>query len=408
MSLIVAATMMLTAPHATVASRSAPPVTASGNSLSCSICPDGHPRVSYLGCRPPAKSQKHPQKAPCREAPEELRPWFRFDLALPCVTACIILYLAGICAGIMPPMMIAPQHVKLVFPASLFYMHLALFGLGPWVGSVNQPPVETWSGPAICGVFTMLLMQGTVTILLCGMGPRSNLQHVLYPPTCIYMIAWTYYAYKSIGSPLYVDADAFQLGLYPLHMVMWVCSTSVQCILWTQIHHYQCGPGPMTAFPLPAKPILFAFVMLGCGLFGSLDYTNGDFASLVAPLGFEPPYERVLLPNLLFHGLSSACFYTVLSSAAAPLGLAASHYDKLSEQHTVGSKTWCSQRLLAKYFRGAHWYVWISWHGFPLAYAVGSTGVLGSAGRERLFVVCDLLAKFLPVSTYMALLATSG
>ena len=320
MRLIVAATMLFTAPHATVGSRSALPVTATSNSVSCSICPDGQPRVSYLGCRPPAKSQKYRQKAPCRKAPEELRPWFRFDLALPFVTVCIILYLAGICTGIMPPMMIAPQHVKLVFPASQFYMHLALFGLGPWVGSVNQPPVETWSGPAICGVFTMLLMQGTVTILLCGMGPRSNLQHVLYPPTCIYMIAWTYYAYKSIGSPLYVDADAFQLGLYPLHMVMWVCSTSVQCILWTQIHHYQCGPGPMTAFPLPAKPILFAFVMLGCGLFGSLDYTNGDFASLVAPLGFEPPYERVLLPNLLFHGLSSACFYTVLSSAAAPLG----------------------------------------------------------------------------------------
>ena len=59
---------------------------------------------------------------------------------------------------------------------------------------------------------------------------------------------------------------------------------------------------------------------------------------------------------------------------------------------------------LKGHFQLAHRYVWITWQGFPLVWALGVAGVVDGPTRENLYAVCDLLAKFLPVSMYLSLL----
>jgi hypothetical protein len=63
-------------------------------------------------------------------------------------------------------------------------------------------------------------------------------------------------------------------------------------------------------------------------------------------------------------------------------------------------------RRLETHFLWAKRYVWASWHGFPLTWALGASGLVDGSTRESLYSVCDAFAKFLPVSLYLSMLDT--
>jgi len=386
------------------------------------FCHDGTRRTSYLGCRPPPTQQRSIlekiksgfRSGAARSPPPELVApvggSLRFDLLLGCVTATMFLGLVGISIGVLPAIMIPPNKVWLVLPVSQAYFHLAQVGLAPWVGASHAQtpsmPSNIWSGPVIFGMFSLLLIQACFSICMCKIGPRNGIAHVMYPPTTIYSLAWAYYYYKAFGKAPYVASDFIGLGFYPLHMVLWMCSTSVQCVLWNQIHHIQCVGGALSAFALPAPAILLAITMLWCGLLGSLDYSHGDLAPC--------PGERFITLNVLFNALSIASFLALVGKSTWPLRQSAAHYRHIHSQRWANEgpsptpthrAATAAARMLSRQFTGALWYVRISWLTFPLVWALAIFGYIGTERREQLYTACDLAAKFLPVSIYISLLS---
>jgi len=298
--------------------------------------------------------------------------------------------------GWLPPILIAHRHIWLIYPCTQLYLHLAHAGLGPLVGATASPPLEAdLYSKQMFALFSCLLLQALTICIFCVAGPKPELIPVLHPPTCIYSIALSYYVYKSYGTPIVVSLDWTGTSFHPLHLVMWSASTSVQCILWQQIYHRQCMT--LKSFPLPAKSILFAQGMLWTGLLGQLEFCN-------------------VLVNWAFNAACFALLYALLFSCTRPLRLAEEHYHRLAtvnvpartkpdgapdpdrEQHDA------ALRRIALHFRCARLYVFASWHGFPIVWALGVSGVIDGEMREMLYAICDVLAKFLPVSTYLSML----
>jgi hypothetical protein len=120
--------------------------------------------------------------------------------------------------------------------------------------------------------------------------------------------------------------------------------------------------------------------------------------------------------NLALNALCFAALYGLLINCTKPLRLAARHYRQL---RTVGvparstpngiadpdrERLDASLRRLELHFRWANRYVWLSWHGFPLVWALGAAGFVNGDTREGLYAICDVFAKFLPVSIYVSML----
>ena len=321
-----------------------------------------------------------------------------------------VLMMAGLLAcelGVLPPVSIASRHVWLIFPLSQAYLHMAAYGVGPLTGA---SPRMGAGGNSLFAIFSALVVQAACFILTCKLGPRSNVVHVMYPPTAIYLLAWSYYLHTDMGSSPIVSCDVFGLEFHPLHMILWMCSTSVQCILWKQIHHIQCVGGPFTPFHMPAGSMFLALIMLWLGLLGSLDFAalRGD-----APMSWTDPSWDLGLTIGLNAG-SFASFYALLTWSTAPIIDATEHYLKLYQQRAVAHAahpTAATQASLQnalmtrRQFMWARRYVWVTWHGFPLVWGLGAAGIVGSEMREYLWMACDLAAKFLPVSMYISLLS---
>lgn len=317
------------------------------------------------------------------------------------VTISLCLWLLFVSVGWLTTPNVTPSRVWLVYPITQFYFHLAARGMGPLLGAEMIYASELPSSDRVAlGIFSALLAQASVFIFFCKIGPSAARVHVMHPPAAIYLLAWSYYAHKAVATVPVVPADVFGLQFYPLHLVLWMCSTAAQCVLWKQIEHIQTVGGPHTAFSLPAKPILLSALMLWCGLLGSLDYRHGLSASVATTL------------NVALNVASFACFYALLITSTRPLKSAADYYRRYIAQVPHGAKGSKASSLsiqaaetLQRHFRWARTYVWLSWHGFPFIWVLGACGLISAEHRELLYVCCDLAAKFLPVSIYLSLLA---
>ena len=312
------------------------------------------------------------------------------------VTLLIWCTLLGQATGVLPPTTVVRHQMWLVYPFTQAYLHLAQAGLGPLIGALESPPADDFVGLQMFALFAGLQMQALCFLIFCALGPKRDFCGVLHLPACIYSCAFTYYTYRSYGTPLLL-CDWVGLPLYPLHLCMWMSSTSVQCLLWCQIYTEQCWN--KQSFKLPATPLLLAQLMLWSGLLGHVDF---------GPAG--------VAPNVALNLLCFAFFFGFLHSATRPLRLAAEHYRRLTttdvpatvlaSSNDAGSlrRTLTSMHRLESHFRLANRYVWVTWQFFPLVWALGMAGIVDGRTRENLFSFCDLLAKFLPVSMYLSLL----
>lgn len=160
-------------------------------------------------------------------------------------------------------------------------------------------------------------------------------------------------------------------------------------MLWAQVEHYQIPDSSRSQeqLALPAGPILLANLMLWCGLLSTLDFAAGS------------------APNVLFLAASFTCFYFLLGSATAPLKRCAEHHHARAMAAAASENEAVAHRSLAVRFKLSRLYVIATWLSFPTVWMLGAFGLVSSDGREGLFMLCDFLAKFLPVSVYLSLLA---
>ena len=321
------------------------------------------------------------------------------------VTVVLFAWLLAMTTGALPTVRLSPGYNWLIIPLPLAYVLLAATGLGPWVGAApSAAGTDTATMDVVSfGIFSGLVIQGTAFVVMGKLGPHSHLTRVMYAPCAIYVMALSYYATKVIGTPL-VATDAFGLRLSPLRLVYWMCSTAIQCVLWSQIHHIQCKPGGLEAdLPLPVGAILLDFIMLLTGLLGSLRWPHNGLAL-----------------NVLLTSISTAAFYALLVVGTRPLKEAAEYYSAVAgapRNEKPGRSPEASRAFLgaasnpkrsprAAQFSAARVYIFVTWHLFPLAWLLGAFGFLSSSSREMLFMGFDILAKLLPVSVYMQLLST--
>ena len=311
-------------------------------------------------------------------------------------TVGIFAALIALTVGWLPPVMISPGRVWLLFPITQIYMYLAYRGLGDLIGeAAPSEEANTFRTIhlAMFGVSLALLAQALLFVVVCKLGPHRKLVQILYPPTAVYCATCSYYGYKSFGEPMATPMNVHGYVSHPFHHVLWMCSTSVQCVLWTQLHHIECEGTSRGSFALPAKMILLALTMLWTGMLGDMKFDGYG-----------------ILPNVVLMVAATVTFYMLLATGTSPLQRCVEFYEAKARTINAGSaREGSSQiehyRLLQNQFRMAKAYIWYSWHSFPLVWALGAMGLVGSDWRERLFVLSDILAKFLPVSLYVSLLS---
>jgi len=279
-------------------------------------------------------------------------------------------------AGFTGPIHLRASGAWKVFPASQCYLLLAHLGLGPWVGSscaAFEDEENTGMAWTALTAFSMLLLQAAMIVAVCRAGPKAALTYLMYFPASICLCAWTYYARLVYGLPHVIPADCTGIQMYPEHHVMWMSSTVIQTLLWTHMHKLEVARE--LDCPLPSTPLLLTMVMMWSGIFGLLDY--GECGSLTHT------------PNTVLVLVCLASFYALLLTSTRPLQLCAADYKarNLPVTHSL--------------FKWAVRYIWLTWHGFPLVWALSALGLMGSSQREFLFMVCDLAAKFLPVTFFL-------
>ena len=96
--------------------------------------------------------------------------------------------------------------------------------------------------------------------------------------------------------------------------------------------------------------------------------------------------------GLALAALSCAAFYALLAKGVrGPLarGAAAARRGK-------------DERIAAQLERAAVFFT-VAWHGFPLVWGAGVLGAVGDARVRLGYVLCDVVAKFLPASIYVSL-----
>jgi hypothetical protein len=120
------------------------------------------------------------------------------------MTVVVFVVLLGLSLGWLPPLMVPNRHVWLVYPCTQLYLHLAQSGLGPLIGASADPHVDTTLSKQMFALFGCLLLQALSFKALCVCGPKAAHVRVLHAPTCIFSIAFTYYAYAAYGTPLVV------------------------------------------------------------------------------------------------------------------------------------------------------------------------------------------------------------
>jgi hypothetical protein len=65
--------------------------------------------------------------------------------------------------------------------------------------------------------------------------------HILNLPAGIMVLAWIYLFRKLVLIPQTIERDVLGLTLYPEHFILWLGSTSMQCLLWAQVIGMDCG-----------------------------------------------------------------------------------------------------------------------------------------------------------------------
>lgn len=129
--------------------------------------------------------------------------------------------------------------------------------------------------------------------------------------------------------------------------------------------------------------------------------------------------------NVVLTAISCGCFYLLLYVGTSPLAQASEYYKNLAiasaarggngrgrpaspgvapEQRKLQSISSSEALSVCRHFMWASRYVWVTWHFFPLICLFGGAGLVSAQTREIMFSLCDLTAKFLPVSIYFSLL----
>jgi len=258
--------------------------------------------------------------------------------------------------------------------------------------AIAEPSANTSSTPG--ALFAMLLVQGVLQVASLG---SDKMGHALFcsPMLGVHAMATLFYGGASRGHHCTLAARwADGSGVIPLHYALWTASISSQVLTLSHLERRLEGkllerkgdcakPStvPRTAHRRCAIALLSVQVMLLCGGLGD---------TLHGPLPL----------NWLCLSLSFVAFYTMLvTGILRPLATC--------REHSITLDAAANSAAAQRYTRVAA-YLITAWHSFPIVWACDNSGVLSDEEARLAYIVADILAKVLPPSVYVTMVAVTS
>ena len=234
-----------------------------------------------------------------------------------------------------------------------------------------------------CALFGALFAQSVVQCCVARARPAKGrvAEAAAWPCAGVQALTLLYYVFERSDAACLVEAPpllASSITARPLHLVLWTCSVSAQVLAIYSVERELTArmprPPTRTARGQCCAALVAVQVMCWCS----------------ALLDARAPGENAY--GLALAALSCAAFYALLAlGIRGPLarGAAAARRGK-------------DERIAAQLERAALFFA-VAWHGFPLVWGAGVLGLAADQHARLGYVLCDVLAKFLPASIYVSL-----
>ena len=236
-----------------------------------------------------------------------------------------------------------------------------------------------------CALFGALFAQSVVQCAVARARPAKGrvAEAAAWPCAGVQALTLLYYVVERSDAACLLTAPPFLSDVSgvtarPLHLVLWTCSVSAQVLAIYSVERELSArmprPPPTNARRDCCAALVAVQVMCWCS------------ALLDARAPGATSY------GLALAALSCAAFYALLAKGVrGPLarGAAAARRGK-------------DERIAAQLERAAVFFT-VAWHGFPLVWGAGVLGAVGDARVRLGYVLCDVVAKFLPASIYVSL-----
>lgn len=253
---------------------------------------------------------------------------------------------------------------------------------GAWFISSKVPTevVEVMSTPML--LFGALFVQGMMQV---ASARKSSQPRIVAPALVVHVLTTGYYAGQAYmpSCELACRWPLASTGINPLHYALWQSSVSSQVMTIFGLSRDLIPPTRAAASSVVA--------------------TRSQCRVCVALLGVEAMLLLGAFSDAYHGGPLLAVASMALSFAAFYVLLGAGIYLPLAEVYRHEARSDEPQRRQrASIYRAVCAYLVLAWHGFP---AVWMANVLGKAPPRQIevgYVVCDVLAKFLPPSLYLA------
>ena len=236
-----------------------------------------------------------------------------------------------------------------------------------------------------CALFGALFAQSVVQCAVARARPAKGrvAEAAAWPCAGVQALTLLYYVVERSDAACLVMAPPFLADISsvtarPLHLVLWTCSVSAQVLAIYSVERELSARMPRPPLTNARRDCCAALVAVQvmCWCSALLD------ARAPGATGY----------GLALAALSCAAFYALLAKGVrGPLarGAAAARRGK-------------DERIAAQLERAAVFFT-VAWHGFPLVWGAGVLGVAGDARVRLGYVLCDVVAKFLPASIYVSL-----
>lgn len=237
--------------------------------------------------------------------------------------------------------------------------------------------------------FLALFIQGLMQVGLT----RSPARYTLMPCLGVHAVTLIYYgdAHNGHSCVLYSLRGH---EVHPMHYILWICSMSSQVLTFFGLEQ-----NLSRATDIPVRDCCLAI----------LSVVSMCWTGLLSDA-----YQGAMWVRLVLLAISVISFYTVLYFAVFLPASRCKRYMGSIKSGGAGNggvgHDWLHESPLSSPRANSRLnmiliYIMVVWHIFPVAWLLGFVGAINSEQLQLAYGVLDTLAKFLPVSLYISVVA---
>lgn len=248
----------------------------------------------------------------------------------------------------------------------------------PAPASLEENPWSDFMSIVPAALFLALLLQGLMQYLMSLFNPTKRniaVSYTVVPCIGVHLFTMVYYTME-MAEPC-VLLSHYGLETRPIHCFMWICSISAQTITLYGLEIEVLAERD----PLQGSASAKRISELCIGLLSVQVMCWGGVITDVVH-GWPVVQGAALLAAMC------ALYLTLPLAALRPLERCKQKYSKIDH--------------LVVRFSALKSFVVFSWHLFPFVWFLGYLGLVNSMQVRLGLLICDVIAKFLPVSLYIS------